>query len=82
MKYILFDDPLSPKPLIFSDLDQHRDIANDFPHRTVKSAGFCSIKKNDDGDYVVTCWGESISLNKKSLPTDGLEIAYMLNFRI
>ena len=45
-------------PVVFTDLLQHRDVANGIGGRVI-GAGFCYI--GDDGQYV--CYGESVSLN-------------------
>lgn len=55
MKYIIVEDMGLEQAIVFSEIIKHSDVARMLP---VISAGFCSI--------YVSCWGHSLSLNKKS----------------
>ena len=64
LKYIVIDDDGIEKPIIFTGLDQHGDIALKMGKEVI-SAGF--IAPHDNG---MLCYGESISLKIKSRPED------------
>jgi len=56
--------------IVFSEMQQHRDFGNFNP----KSAGFISFIEKD-GNLSCVCYGESISLNLKSLEEEDSIIA-------
>lgn len=66
IKYIIIDELY---PRLCSLAEQHSDVANGYK---VTSAGFCSFEQGDgskDGmGWLVSCWGESLSLKIKSDP--------------
>lgn len=68
LKYIIVDDGLNEKPIIFSNLDQHNDIAYRLSWKPV-SAGFVTMVNGQ-----AECYGESISLNIKSRPEEDSKI--------
>ena len=52
--------------IVFGELMQH----SDFKHFDPISAGFISIGIGENGNPDCTCYGESISLNLKSMEDD------------
>ena len=80
LKYIIADG----SPILFGEATNHSDVARGF---NVTNAGFCSIdfvKGNNreiDDKYKVTCYGESVTLDKKSDPEfDAGKIERMINY--
>lgn len=77
MKYIVFENG---DAIIFADSMDHKFTANDRP---VRSAGFCQIEtfrnQFDDIRAKIACYGESLSLNKKSQPDDHLILERIWN---
>lgn len=67
MKYIIVDDGMMEKPVIFDDATDHSQMASDLFgfKKDVVSAGFVSFSK--DG---LQCYGRSVSLNIKSRPEE------------
>ncbi len=67
-KYVIIDaDTLVP--ILFPERVNHADMIPVGMHSKVVSAGFCSIWAGDD-KIEVRCYGESVSLKKKSAPGD------------
>lgn len=62
MKYIVVEGHLCDKIYIFSEADEHWDIANKIDG-TVLSAGFVGLASNG-----LFCWGKSVSLDVGSRP--------------
>lgn len=63
--------------IVFSELQQH----SEFKHFNPVSAGFISIGIREDGEVKAVCYGESISLNLKSMEEDDTVLAnYQLGF--
>lgn len=69
MKYIIVEDMGLEQPIVFSDLLTHRQVSGGDLDKVV-SAGFCSCSNGG----VWRCWGESVSLSKKSRGTFDEEI--------
>lgn len=73
-KYIIFiNDDEQLMPIVFSEDEIHRDIANRIKESVV-SAGFCRI--NSSGEY--ECFGESVSLGASSQDIDSYILTYKL----
>lgn len=80
MKYIIVEDHGLENAIVFSEILKHSDVANMLP---VVSAGFCSFSVDDDRQLKVTCWGDSVSLKKKSRgQIDNDLVLQSLQFRI
>lgn len=62
-KYIRTKDN---KIIVFSELHQHKE----FKHFNPISAGFISFSVGEDKEIDCTCWGESTSLDLKSMEDD------------
>lgn len=71
MKYVIIETHMCAVPIVFSELQQHSDVAHAFARQpgegetykdVIIGAGFCIV--NADGMF--QCYGESISLNVKS----------------
>lgn len=74
LKYIMVE---GDAPIIFPVTLTHKDVAGKMD---ITSAGFVAIEANEDGDIFASAYGESISLDKRSLPeTDSRIITEMLN---
>ena len=63
---------------IFTSIENHVDVARGLKDQVV-SAGFCQISNGANGEPIVTCFGESISLNLKSDSSDGEWITQKMN---
>jgi len=61
-KYIVLNECY---PRICSGAETHRDLA---AGRKVTSAGFAQLYTKENGDFGVSCYGESVSLKIKSNP--------------
>ena len=67
IKYIMLD---WDTPILFPDHMNHSDVAANFSS-PVTSAGFVSVNGRDEyGDTLVQCYGESVSLKIKSNEKD------------
>ena len=75
LKHVVFKDG---RAVLFGDDTQHNQVGN---KDNVRSAGFCHIDfERNESRYLVTCFGESISLEIKSDPDgDAKVISYMVN---
>lgn len=67
-KYIVFDDGRFEDIVIFSELQEHRDMARGLPG-VVVSAGFIQV---DDDCH---CYGKSLSLKVESRPERDAQLA-------
>ena len=65
MKYIVIESNGLETPIIFSETERHIDIIINSDFKLI-SAGFCRFGVNRSGNLQVSCWGESLGLNKKS----------------
>lgn len=74
VKYITFDTGLIDDIVIFSDMQQHAEIARGLPGTPI-SAGFISIGVNQDYEIQVKCYGNSISLKLESRPEEDERLA-------
>jgi hypothetical protein len=63
LKYIIFEDNSF---ILFDTCQKHSEACM---RSDIKSAGFCSITFYND-EVTITCYGESISLKKKSNEND------------
>jgi hypothetical protein len=71
MKYVIDKNNC---PFLFSIATQHSEIGNE---RSL-SAGFCRIRL-ENHKFTAECYGESVSLKKKSNPGDESIIELMFN---
>lgn len=69
MKYIIIG---GDTPIIFPDHLTHAEVALKFGGRErVSGAGFCGVNGRDEcGNALFECYGESVSLKIKSGPDD------------
>lgn len=76
-KYIIVECMGHEVPIVFADLLNHSDVAENFK---VVSAGMCDIHIHDmHHGITVTTWGESTSLKKIARPEDANIIERFLN---
>lgn len=54
--------------IIFPELINHKDAVIPSSHMKIMSAGFCKITFKCNSLPEVSCYGESVSLNVKSIP--------------
>jgi hypothetical protein len=73
IKYIRIEKDI----IIFPETIVHLDVARSFGRSNVISAGFISFDFNGKGEH--DCYGESTSLNLKSLPEDTQLLRRQLN---
>jgi len=76
-KYIIINDLY---PRVSTNADTHKDLAGRQADK-VTSAGFAQLNilpnsgpDDEDVTFEVTCWGESVGLNIKSIPLADAEI--------
>lgn len=62
MKYVIVNVNGIETPIIISELMSHVEVSSNY---NVISAGFCSFESINN-ELVVHCYGESVSLRKKS----------------
>jgi hypothetical protein len=64
IKYIMQEDNT---PILFSELQNHSDVALLLGRKIVGAAGFCHLGNRDEfNNPVFTCYGESSNLRIKS----------------
>ena len=66
-KYIIVNDSM---PILFLECLQHSTVAKGFPKERISSAGFFRAFVLSNGELDVSCYGESITLNQKSMGED------------
>ena len=81
MKYVIIKSGNLETPYLFPETETHGDVARALTRGnpdSVVSAGFCDIYCDSDKcEYTWSCWGESVSLGVKSLPTDAATLNRM-----
>jgi hypothetical protein len=68
-KYIVVEDAYGIEyPFLFPPIIQHDDFARKLPidNGVVVGAGFASLTNEVNAEWIVTCYGESVSLRVKS----------------
>jgi len=67
--------------LIFPNVINHSEYVSKLGYSSddVISAGFIALNKTDKGNIVYKCYGESVSLRKKSIPEEDY---YLINREI
>lgn len=78
VKYIIFEVCGFPEIFIFSEMNDHSDIAR-MSGQKVLSAGKCQIAGGQDGNVEVYMTGGSVTLNKPLNPEDKKLIEDWLN---
>ena len=75
MKYVMINDD---KPIIFFDIQNHNEFIR---MGNITSAGFISIRKDDNGNILCKVYGKSTSLKLSPAEHDEEMINDLLNYR-